>query len=456
MYLNNLYGVRIVLIFFIELITFFIIYIYNKFFINYCSNLLETRNKKMLRIYPILMSCISMILICSKIYTVIGYIITFSVQMLILRFVFSNSVSVIYNMVIYQIFHMIVNRDIVIGIFSIVLRKSMYQVVQSYELYILSFALGRILILILSYNFEKICDINMAKKLLINIKRLRGLILTITSLVIILLNSNYTYYYSSDISTTTFHMLTNRVCINVCFYFSLSMAIKSVKWVEDEVLYKSNLLNLEYNKNINKKIDDYSNLLKMYNHDFKNILLNIKDSIEIGDNEKAKEIILAFDEKIQDVTNYNKKLSNNSLVNALLNRLHEECNSNNILFDSDCYIPSNISITDLELVNIFNNLSSNAFEACIKQDNTESKWISFKSYVKDDNLIIYQNNSFNGYIKFRNDRLITTKKNKKLHGIGVESIKHIVNEANGMALVKVDKENREFKFLIKIPVAMEE
>ncbi|HII4444136.1 TPA: GHKL domain-containing protein [Clostridium perfringens] len=123
---------------------------------------------------------------------------------------------------------------------------------------------------------------------------------------------------------------------------------------------------------------------------------------------------MTFDEKIQEVTNYNKKLLNNSLINDLLNKLYEECNSNNILFDSDCYIPSNICITDLELVNIFNNLSSNAFEDCIKQDNTESKWINFKIYVKDDNLIIYQNNSFNGYIKFRNDRLITTKKNKNL------------------------------------------
>lgn len=444
------------MIFFIELITFFIIYIYNKFFINYCVNLLEVRNKLMVKIYPILMSIISIMLILGKTYTPIAYIITFFVQMIIFKIIFSDSIGVIYNIIIYQIFHMIVNRDIVIGILSIILKKSMYQVVQSYEAYVLSFALCRILILILGINFEKICSLDIAKKLLINRKRLKSLILTVTSLVIILLNSNYIYYYSGDISTTTFHMLVNRICINTCFYFALSMGIKSIKWVEDEVLYKSNLLNLEYNENINKKIDDYSNLLKMYNHDFKNILLNIKDSIEIGDNEKAKEIILAFDEKIQDVTNYNKKLSNNSLVNALLNRLYEECNSNNILFDSDCYIPSNISITDLELVNIFNNLSSNAFEACIKQDNNESKWISFKSYVKDDNLIIYQNNSFNGYIKFRNDRLITTKKNKKLHGIGVESIKHIVNEANGMALVKVDKENREFKFLIKIPVAMEE
>ena len=443
---------RIVLIFFIELVTFSSIYLFNKILIDYSLNLLDLKSKNLAKCFPMFISIISMILICKKIYTPIGYIIMFFIYVITFKAIFYNSIVDIGSIIIYQIFHMILFRDISVGILSIISGKSMYQAIQCYEIYILSFGLCRFLMYILIVNFNKICDIRMSKKLLINKKKLIMSNLTVICLIIILLNSNYTYYYSGNISTTTYIMLINRICIGFCFFFSLNMGIKSIKWIEEEVFYKTNLLNLEHNEDINKKIDNYSNLLKMYNHDFKNILLNIKDSIEMGDNEKAKEIILAFDEKIQGITNYNKKLSNNSLVNALLNRLYEECNSNKILFDSDCYIPSNLSITDLELVNIFNNLSSNAFEACIKQDNTESKWINFKSYVKDDNLIIYQNNSFNGYIKFRNDRLITTKKNKKFHGIGVESIKHIVNEANGMALVKVDKENREFKFLIKIPL----
>ncbi|EOU2077225.1 hypothetical protein C4D33_15275, partial [Clostridium perfringens] len=271
------------MIVFIEFITFFIIYIYNKFFINYCINLLEVRNKLMVKMYPICMAIISIILIREKTFMPIVYIITFFIQMIIFKIIFYDSIGVIYNIIIYQIFHIIINRDIVNGILSIIFKKSMYQVVQSYETYVLSFALCRILILILGVNFEKICSLDTAKKLLINRKRLKSLILTVTSLVIILLNSNYIYYYSGDISGITLYILVNRICINTCFYFALSMGIKSIKWVEDEVLYKSNLLNLKYNENINKKIESYSNLLKIYNHDFKNILLNIKDSIEIGD-----------------------------------------------------------------------------------------------------------------------------------------------------------------------------
>ncbi len=353
---------------------------------------------------------------------------------------------------------MILYRDIAVGILSILSGKSMYQTVHFDGFYIMSFGLSRFFMCILVINFNKICDIEMVKKLLINRGKLIMSNLTIVSLIVILLNTNYTYYYSenaSSVNINTYFMLINRFCIGFCFLFSLNMAIKSVKWVEEEVFYKSNLMNLDYNEKLNEKIDEYSNLLRMYNHDFKSILLNINDSIEIGDTKKAKNIISEFDRNINEISDYNKKLSNNVLINALLNRLYEKCNSQDIFFDSDCYIPSNIKITDLELTNIFNNLSSNAFEACIKQNNNEKKWISFKSYVKDSNLIIYQSNSFDGHIKFRKDKLKTTKKDKKLHGIGVESIKHIVDKAGGIALIKVDKENREFKFLIKIPLLNE-
>lgn len=108
---------------FIELITFFIIYIYNKFFINYCINLLGERNPKIAKIYPVLMSGTSMILICSKTYIPIVYIIMFFVQMIILKIIFIDSIEVIYDIVIHQIFQMIINRDIVIDIFSIVSKK---------------------------------------------------------------------------------------------------------------------------------------------------------------------------------------------------------------------------------------------------------------------------------------------------------------------------------------------
>lgn len=432
--------------FIVKFLTFIVIFFYNKLLIDYCINLLHVKNKKLVKVFPLIISIFFMIIICLEVYAPQIYILMFYTYIFIFKIIFSDSIVDIVSINLYQIFNIILFKDIATGILSILSRKNMIQNMFSYEIHIVSFGICELLMIILIINFNKFCKVNMAKKLLIYKKNIILNKLIVISLIIILINFNYT-----DFGNTAYRILINRICIGFCFYFALFMRMESIKWVEEEIFYKSNLLNLEYNKNINKKIDEYSNLLKMYNHDFKNILVNIKDSIEIGDIVKAKEIISEFDGKIHSLKKYNKKFSNNSLINALLNRLSKKCEDKDISFDFDCYIPDNIIITELDLLNIFNNLSSNAYEACIKQYCNEKRWIIFKSYVKDESFIIYQANSFNGEIKYKKDRLITTKENKRSHGIGVESIKHIVNEANGMALVKVDKEKREFKFLIKIP-----
>lgn len=379
------------------------------------------------------------------------YIINFFVYIITFKLVFEETIGGIYILSICQIFLSIINSDIITAIIAVMSGNNMYKTVENYYFYILIFILSKIIIVILLIKFDKKYYNNL-KKLLLYRKKIIITTLTITSLVIILLVSNYIYYYG-DINMPVLRIIVNRKFIYVCFLCSIAMGFKSIQWIEEEVLYKAKLLNLNHDDTINKKNDEYLNLLKMYNHDFKSILINVKTSIEIGDIGKAKEIISEFDNQIQSVINYNKKFSNNSIINAILNKLYEECNIKNICFDCDCYIPNDLSISELELIKIFNNLSSNAFEACIKQEISEEKWINFKSYVKENNLIIYQNNSFNGEIKFRNERLITTKSNTKNHGIGVEIIKHIVDGEKGMSLIKVDPDRNEFKFLIKIPLS---
>lgn len=447
---------------FIGVIAFLCVYFYNVFLINHYSKVVKYNlNKKFSSILlPIIMTII-MILIYFVIFPKLNflplaYLINFIINMFLFIIIFDITLGKAYILSIYQIFQLNICRDIIIEIAMLILGKTFYKSINIYDTNYLLTISSFILAFISEIILNKKKYINSFKKLLLYRKELLLNIITITSLIIILLNSNYIYYFLGDVSITSIIMLSNKICIYFCCYFAIDMVIKSINWVEKTIFYETNTLNLEYNDKLNKKIDEYSNLLKIYNHDFKNILLNIKDSIEIGDTKKAKEIIAKFDEKIEYLTNYNKKLSNNTLINALLNRLSEKCNYKNIYFEAECYITDKISISELDLISIFNNLSNNAYEACIKQNDNEKKWIKFKSYIKDNNLIIYQSNSYNGHIKFRNDKFITSKENKKLHGIGIESIKYIINEVNGMYFIKVNKENRKFEFLIKIPLLIEE
>lgn len=438
-----------------EMILFFFIYLYNFNLINHYGRVVKFKiNKKIaIFLYSINIALISWSIIRKIIFLPTVYILILLLYIAVFKIIFDISLSCSYILSIWQIFQFITIKDITIGISAFICNMSMYRVVQNYNLNIFTTTVSYILVLIVMIIFSKDKYINKTRKLLLYRKKISLSILTITSLIIILLNSNYTYYYSGDIYTTTIIMVFNRLCIYICFKFAIGMAIKSIKWVEEEVFYKTSLLNIEYNEDMVKKIDEYSEILKIYTHDFKSILINIEDSINLGNNKKAKEIIHEFSNNINTLTKYNKKFSNNDLINALLNRINKECEDKNIHFESNCYIPNELSISELEMVTIFNNLSSNAFEACNKQNDDGDKFISFRSYVKEESLIIYQNNSFNGEIKFKKDKLITTKENPKKHGIGVESIKYIVNKVNGMAFIKVDKEKKEFEFLIKIPLS---
>ena len=163
---------RIRLIFFIELITFLSIYLFNKILIDYSLNLLDLKSKILAKCFPMFTSIISMILICKKIYIPIVYIIMFFIYVITFKAIFYNSIVDIASIIIYQIFHMILFRDISVGILSILSGKSMYESIQCYEIYILSFGLCRFLMYILIVNFNKICDVSMSKKLLINKKNL--------------------------------------------------------------------------------------------------------------------------------------------------------------------------------------------------------------------------------------------------------------------------------------------
>lgn len=438
---------------FTQIITFCSIYIFNIIFIYYSSKILTTKNKLIYTLFPLITSVMSMLIISKGSFTIYGYFKIFIVQLILFKIIYENDVFEILLIILPQIFNLILSRDIIVGILSILMEKSMNQILSIDNLYMLSFGLSRILMIISTCNFSRIHSIKEVNSLILNKKRLIKSTCASLSLFIILINSNHTYYYIGDLSQTTIYiMLINRLCIGFCYYFIVSMKFKLIHIIEEEVFYKSILLNLEHSKDLNIKMKEYSNKLKIYNHDFRHLLFNINDLIDSGELKKAKTLITNFDKNITNIETNNMQLSNNEIINVLLKRISSECTSKKINVDIECHIPSNLPIKELELITIFNNLCYNALEACEKQADNENKWIRIKSYSKNDDFIIYQNNSFNGDIKLKGDKLITSKLDKKNHGIGVESIKHIVSSANGIPLIKIDEENNIFNFLIKIPL----
>ena len=396
-----------------------------------------------------------MFLITYKIFIPLTYFILSIVLYFSLRLCFTDLKSVIFIICINIVFQLVLTRDIVIGVSSLITNQSMYTLVQDKGNYMLSFCVSRIIVLFILFNFNKLLPLDVAKKILMNIPILKFTILIKGTLVILMLNSNFIDFYSANIKTTTIPLLMNRGIIALCYYFLLFTQIQQIKFKEVELNNKLISLQLEHQEELYKKRDHYAEILRTYNHDFKSVLTNVSYFLDQGDIQKAKEILKTIDSDIKVIITENQSYSNRLIVDVILNSLAEKCKQANIEFNAECLIPEHLSLTDLSLSRIFGNLANNAYEACIKQDQHDERKITFKSYIKDDFFIIYTQNSFNGEIIIEQNKIRTTKRNKKQHSVGIESIKNIVESANGIALFDVNDQQNIFRFYIKIPLSHE-
>ena len=201
----------------------------------------------------------------------------------------------------------------------------MYETIQCFKIYVLSFAIVRLIMILIIVIFKKVCNKEMIKKILINEKKMRVADLIIFGMIIVLLNSNRGYYYLGNERAILIIIIINRICILLCYACIFNIKEKIINWIEEEVLYKTTLISVEENEKVNKKIEKYSEMLRIYNHDFRKTLLSVNDLIDTGDIEQAKNIINQYYERVEEVTTNNKLFSNNLIVNSLLNRLKSKC-----------------------------------------------------------------------------------------------------------------------------------
>ena len=72
--------------------------------------------------------------------------------------------------------------------------------------------------------------------------------------------------------------------------------------------------------------------------------------------------------------------------------------------------------------------------------------------LKQNVIYIAVENSYNGEVKIKDNKIMTSKKDKKSHGIGLESVKRMVEEMNGM----LDIQWKESVFTVNIMFYLEE
>ncbi len=107
----------------------------------------------------------------------------------------------------------------------------------------------------------------------------------------------------------------------------------------------------------------------------------------------------------------------NRNIDSIINYKVHEARVHNIIVKTHINIPKEFNISSFDLIVILGNLIDNAIEAL---DKTINKKLEIELIFKKGVFYINIKNDFNGEIIKKNDLFETTKRNKKIHGLGLK------------------------------------
>lgn len=120
-------------------------------------------------------------------------------------------------------------------------------------------------------------------------------------------------------------------------------------------------------------------------------------------------------------------------MNYMLNRAKTVLNHVNY----EINIPKELAIRSFDLNVIVGNLLENAIESA---EQSKERWLELFLNYERGMLFIRVRNSYDNAIKRKGEIYITTKKEKRIHGIGLQNVKNVVDTYKGDMQIS-DKDN---------------
>lgn len=187
-------------------------------------------------------------------------------------------------------------------------------------------------------------------------------------------------------------------------------------------------------------LKDKAEEMRRIQHDFKDQLLCLKLLIEQNTDEslqRANALIETFDKRISDskVPVY----TNNIVVNTMLFAKIAEAEQKGVRVIAEVNIPEELSgIDEFDLNLLLINLLNNAVEACLSLPQNVDKTVQFKMGLKGNFLFFKAENPYTNLKTNPAGELLTTKKDRKNHGIGMTIIKTTAKKYHGTSVYSTE------------------
>ena len=206
---------------------------------------------------------------------------------------------------------------------------------------------------------------------------------------------------------------------------------------------KAELIEMK-NRMLQKSLDETNQAFKLWKssvHYYKHNIIALTQLADDGNIEEIKKYLKRENELMDRKMFYIQ--TGNSVVDAIVNTKQSFAEEKGITFVVNAKVPENCVVSELDMANILGNLIDNAIEA----SNSEEEPYIDVTMRQDKHFIVIK--IINKYSREFSKRLETTKHKRMFHGIGIGSVKNIVEKYEGE--FSIDKQGKEVIVKILIP-----
>ena len=205
---------------------------------------------------------------------------------------------------------------------------------------------------------------------------------------------------------------------------------------------------------LHREIEDIEEIysdLRGLKHDMRSHLNNITQYVKGVGNGDTREID-EYIGQIEDTVNrldFSSK-SGNPITDIIIYQRQQEARKHEITFDVDFVAPNTEQIDIYDIAIILNNALDNAFEACRGLEGNRE--ISLKSYMKGTLFFVEIENDFVGSMTVDRETGLpmTSKKDKRLHGIGLSNIQKCARKYMGDVDIEIRSDGGRKRFMLTV------
>lgn len=248
---------------------------------------------------------------------------------------------------------------------------------------------------------------------------------------------------NSDISHS--QMIALAVISSALFFSVVLLFIMYQHNIEKEnelFLLQNELDKIETDKTYYDILEKQNRELQIYAHDAKKHLSAIRD---LNDNPIIEDYVNTMSDALK--TYSSSCHSGNHLLDVIINKYETECRLKSIDFSFDVKLCNLDFIENYDLVTILGNLLDNAVRA---SENTENAFVSLYTHYANTYAVLEISNKCSTPPVFFDKELLTTKENKRQHGLGIKSVKKVLKKYGGDFEWKYDNTDKVFTAVLMI------